>query len=66
MRCATALRLAAALAVSALSACGSGGTTPPPSTPEAPMAILLPVGGVLAAGAYFGIRKYRADRPAAA
>jgi hypothetical protein len=33
--------------------------TPPPSTPEAPYAVLLPVAGVLAAGAYFGIRKFR-------
>ena len=40
--------------------------TPPPSTPEAPMAILLPVGGVVAAGGYLAIRKLRANRPAAA
>ena len=40
--------------------------TPPPDTPEAPFAILLPVGGVVAAGAFLTIRNRRGDRPAAA
>jgi len=41
-------------------------STPPPSTPEAPLAILLPVGGVAAAGAFLAIRKRRTSGPLAA
>ncbi|MFN8019165.1 MAG: hypothetical protein U0P45_13730 [Acidimicrobiales bacterium] len=37
--------------------------TPPPSTPEAPYAVMLPLGAVVAVGAYFGIKKLRADQP---
>ena len=40
--------------------------TPPPDTPEAPFAILLPVGGVAAAAAFLTIRNRRGNRPVAA
>ncbi|CAN5713990.1 hypothetical protein BH10ACT1_BH10ACT1_05500 [soil metagenome] len=40
--------------------------TPPPSTPEAPFAILLPVGGVAAAGAFLFLKKRRAPSSIAA
>ncbi len=40
--------------------------TPPPSTPEAPYAILLPVGGVAAAGAFLFLKKRRATSSIAA
>lgn len=40
--------------------------TPPPSTPEAPYAVLLPVGGVAAAGAFLYLKKRRAPGSLAA
>jgi hypothetical protein len=41
-------------------------STPPPSTPEAPYALLLPLGGVAAAGAFFTVRKRRGSASVAA
>ncbi|WP_426573592.1 hypothetical protein [Aquihabitans sp. McL0605] len=40
--------------------------TPPPSTPEAPYALLLPLGGVAAAAGFLTIRNRRASHSAAA
>ena len=40
--------------------------TPPPSTPEAPYAVLLPAGAVVAGGAFLFLRKRRAAGPLAA
>lgn len=40
--------------------------TPPPSTPEAPYALLLPLGGIAAAAGFLTIRSRRASNSAAA
>ena len=42
------------------------GAVVPPTTPEAPYAVLLPLGGIAAAGAFLTIRKRRAASPMAA